>query len=72
MKRNPEQPAHIVEQTILQIRDKATQGLAKKNMDRIIQDTCARNEISETHVRRVAGWKKEETNVCLPCNFKTP
>ena len=55
--RTPKQTAEIVEQTIAEI-DEQRDNTTRIN-DKLISDTCAKYQISEEHIRRVAGWKKE-------------
>tara|TARA_R110002012_G_C11557132_1_gene603053 strand:+ start:165 stop:332 length:168 start_codon:yes stop_codon:yes gene_type:complete len=51
--RTPKETAEIVEKTITEIRN------AKNLTDALISKTCLKYNISESHIRRVAGWKKE-------------
>jgi hypothetical protein len=51
--RTPKETAEIVEKTITEIRK------AEKLSDKLIAETCNKHDISEKHIRTVAGWKKE-------------
>ena len=55
--RTPKQTAEIVECTIAEI-DEQRDNTTRIN-DKLISDTCEKYQISEEHIRRVAGWKKE-------------
>lgn len=30
-----------------------------KGVDKLISDTCRKNEVSESHIRKVAGWNEK-------------
>ena len=51
------QTAEIVEQTIAEI-DEQRDCTTPLN-DKLITDVCAKYQISEEHIRKVAGWKKQ-------------
>ena len=51
--RTAKESAEIVEETITEIRK------AKNLTNELIKKTCLKYKISESHIRRVAGWKKE-------------
>jgi hypothetical protein len=51
--RTAKESAEIVEKTITEIRK------AKNLTSELISKTCLKYDISESHIRRVAGWKKE-------------
>lgn len=52
MRRTLKESAEIVEKTITEIRS------AENLTDELIQKTCLKYDISESHIRRVAGWKR--------------
>lgn len=51
--RTPKATAEVVEKTITEIRK------AEKLSDKLITETCNKYDISEKHIRKVAGWEKE-------------
>ena len=51
--RTAKETAEIVEKTITEIRK------AKNLTSELISKTCLKYDISESHIKRVAGWKKE-------------
>lgn len=55
--RTPKQTAELIEATITEINSQRdnTQPIN----DKLISDVCAKNDISESAIRMVAGWKKQ-------------
>ena len=51
--RTAKESAIIVEKTITEIRK------TKNITDELIKKTCLKYDISESHIRRVAGWEKK-------------
>jgi len=47
--------AEIVERTIAEIDEQ--RDCSTPLNDKLISDVCAKNQISEEHIRKVAGWK---------------
>ena len=56
-KRTPKESSIIVEKTIEEI------DSYKKITNELITSICLKNNISESHIRTVAGWKKREDNI---------
>ena len=55
--RTPRQTAEIVERTIAEIDEQ--RDCSTPLNDKLITDVCSKNQISEEHIRKVAGWKKQ-------------